>query len=378
MKVHTVERPEYTEYFLTLGGEGGQPLKKPPRSALAEVGAFLAEKGIQPIQEKLYGKLPAKREILETRKAVFQELGLDPSLPLTFIEGCPFSTEDFSGVQLWGISPRNRDEAAVSTIECPGNIQGRSWQGAGGRFVYIPSILGKNGNGAQPTNAQKQAELMFQNAARGLDAHGLSLMNVVRTWIYISQFGDWYGKFNAARTSEFKKHGLIRENGDSYLPASTGIQGRGGDEECLMDVLALSPGESNKAQVRLLGNKRQNEAFSYGSAFSRGAVVEMDGKKTVFVSGTASINEEGETVYLDDPEGQAMETLLNIASILEAEGGSLEDICMATVFCKNGEALEAYQRISRLLCLPAFPAVTLITDICRPELLLEIEATAVC
>jgi enamine deaminase RidA (YjgF/YER057c/UK114 family) len=378
MKVHTVERPEYTEYFLTLGGEGGQPLKKPPRSALAEVGAFLAEKGIQPIQEKLYGKLSAKREILETRKAVFQEHGLNPSLPLTFIEGCPFSTEDFCGVQLWGISPRNRDEAAVSTIECPGNIQGRSWSAAGGRFVYLPSVRGKNGNGALPPDAPKQAEQMFQNAARSLDAHGLSLLHVVRTWIYISQFGDWYGKFNAARTTQFKKHGLIRENGDSYLPASTGIQGRSGDEECIMDVLALSPGESSKARVRLLGNKRQNEAFAYGSAFSRGAVVDMEGKKTVFVSGTASINEEGETVYLNDPEGQAMETLLNIASILEAEGGSLEDICMATVFCKNEESLEAYQRISRLLCLPAFPAVTLITDICRPELLIEIEATAVC
>jgi hypothetical protein len=52
--------------------------------------------------------------------------------------------------------------------------------------------------------------------------------------------------------------------------------------------------------------------------------------------------------------------------------------CKAAVFCKNEESLEAYQRVSRLLRLPALPAVTLITDICRPELLIEIEVTAVC
>ena len=95
------------------------------------------------------------------------------------------------------------------------------------------------------------------------------------------------------------------------------------------------------------------------------------------ISGTASINPTGESTNLGNAEYQSLETLLCIAAILEDQGGSLRNVTSATVFCKDVAAWEAWQRVTRLLQVPDFPKVCVLADVCRDDLLVEMESVSV-
>ena len=71
-----------------------------------------------------------------------------------------------------------------------------------------------------------------------------------------------------------------------------------------------------------------------------------------------------------------LETLLALASLLEEQGASLRDVVQATLFCKDRETLAAYERLTRQLGIPPLPAIPVLADVCRPELMVEIEALA--
>ena len=146
-----------------------------------------------------------------------------------------------------------------------------------------------------------------------------------------------------------------------------------------MDVLAVEVLDDQAPPVAtsIQRSPRQDQSFNYGSAFSRGMRIEIEGRRTVHISGTASINSAGASVHLDDPELQSLETLMCIAAILENEGGSLRNITSATLFCKTAEAWEAWQRVCRLLQVPDIPFVPVMADVCRHDLLVEMEVVAV-
>ncbi len=144
-----------------------------------------------------------------------------------------------------------------------------------------------------------------------------------------------------------------------------------------MDVLALQSDDAARASVvPIRRSPRQDASFNYGSAFSRGMAFAIDGRRTVHVSGTASIDASGASIHVGNAEMQSLETLLCIAAILEEQGGGLENITSATLFCKTPAALEAWTRVTRLLRLPAFPRICVLADVCRHDLLVEMEAVA--
>src|SRR5579884_3518315 len=65
-----------------------------------------------------------------------------------------------------------------------------------------------------------------------------------------------------------------------------------------------------------------NEASDYGSAFSRGLRVDLNGLVILLISGTASIDEHGRTIHVGDFRGQARRTYQNITRLLESEGAT--------------------------------------------------------
>jgi enamine deaminase RidA (YjgF/YER057c/UK114 family) len=97
----------------------------------------------------------------------------------------------------------------------------------------------------------------------------------------------------------------------------------------------------------------------------------------VHVSGTASINAAGASTHPGDAEHQSLDTLMNVAAILNGQGGGLQHITSATLFCRDHGAWEAWERASKLLGVPAFPKVCVLADVCRHDLLVEMEAVAV-
>ena len=128
-----------------------------------------------------------------------------------------------------------------------------------------------------------------------------------------------------------------------------------------------------------------NEAFCYSkpSSFSRGLRLEFGNVVVLLISGTASIDEHGRSVHVGDFRGQVRRTFHNITGLLAAEGATWKDIVRTTCYLRDIERdYEAFNeertRFYAEQGLDPLPASTGIQAIlCRPELLVEIEAIAI-
>lgn len=125
-----------------------------------------------------------------------------------------------------------------------------------------------------------------------------------------------------------------------------------------------------------------NEACEYGSAFSRGLRIDLNGLTILLISGTASVDECGRTVHVGDFRAQCRRTYENISSLLAAEGATWTDVVRTTCYLRDierdyaafNEERTAFFRQQGLDPLPASTGIQAI--LCRPDLLIEIEAIA--
>ena len=127
-----------------------------------------------------------------------------------------------------------------------------------------------------------------------------------------------------------------------------------------------------------------NEAFHYDrpSSFSRGMRIDLNGLVVLLISGTASIDENGTTVHVGDFRKQLRRTFQNISALLAAEGATWKDIVRTTCYLRDierdyaafNEERTAFYKEQGLDPLPASTGIQAI--LCRPELLVEIEAIA--
>ena len=154
----------------------------------------------------------------------------------------------------------------------------------------------------------------------------------------------------------------------------------------LADIIdALGAGAKLPIQKRAITNHSAlNEAYAYPkpSSFSRGMRLDLNGLVVLFISGTASIDERGESVHLGDFRAQLRRTFNNITALLEAEGATWHDIVRTTCYLRDidrdyeafNEERTAFYSSQELDPLPASTGIQAI--LCRPELLVEIEAIA--
>src|SRR5512133_1072790 len=136
-------------------------------------------------------------------------------------------------------------------------------------------------------------------------------------------------------------------------------------------------------QKRAISNPEVlNEAPAYGSSFSRGLRIDLNGLVILLISGTASIDEHGESVHIGDFRAQMRRTLYNITGLLEAEGATWKDIVRTSCYLRDierdyaafNEERTAFYREQGLDPLPASTGIQAI--LCRPDLLIEVEAIA--
>ncbi|MEO0293475.1 MAG: RidA family protein [candidate division WOR-3 bacterium] len=331
------------------------------------------------IHERIFGNIEFYKKILKIRnKKMKIKKPLDAGI-ITYIEGKSCFDSPFSGIQIRSFSPTIPEEKIE--IFKKGNLPiGRIWNRNGAIYIQLQSIEGKNLKNKK--FYQKQAENMFRKAEALLKSKGASYRDVVRTWIYVDKILDWYNEFNLARNTCYKEFGLIPKEEklniieEFPLPASTGIGGKNPKgASTIMDLLAVSPKAGSKIQIRPLPGTLQCPPYKYGSAFARATCVVEPEVKWIFVSGTASINEKGESIHLGDFPSQVKHTIEVVKSLISLEGASIKDLCEATIFIKRESDFPIYQEISKSLGLSDIPALYLIADVCREELLFELEAT---
>lgn len=128
-----------------------------------------------------------------------------------------------------------------------------------------------------------------------------------------------------------------------------------------------------------------NEAYNYPrpSSFSRGLRLDIKGITILLISGTASIDENGNSVHFGDFRGQTLRTYHNITGLLAAEGATWKDVVRTTCYLRDierdyAEFNELRTQFFKDQGLDPLPASTGVQAIlCRPELLIEMEAMAI-
>jgi 2-iminobutanoate/2-iminopropanoate deaminase len=127
-----------------------------------------------------------------------------------------------------------------------------------------------------------------------------------------------------------------------------------------------------------------NEAYEYAkpSSFSRGMRIDVNGLIILLISGTASIDEQGASIHIGDFRAQCRRTFQNITALLAAEGVTWKDVVRTSCYLRDidrdyvqfNEERTAFYKEQGLNPLPASTGIQ--AKLCRPELLVEIEAIA--
>jgi len=149
--------------------------------------------------------------------------------------------------------------------------------------------------------------------------------------------------------------------------------------------------ERDDVCLQPLENPHQTSAFDYGERysakspkFSRAMAMTVGDYSTIWVSGTASIV-NSETVHIGDVEGQTEQTIDNIENLISREncerhgltgsGAELRHLAKARVYVKHQRDYENCRRVVERR-LGSVPVVYARADVCRPDLLVEIEGVA--
>lgn len=126
------------------------------------------------------------------------------------------------------------------------------------------------------------------------------------------------------------------------------------------------------------------EAYDYPSkvSFSRGMRVELDKCVMLFISGTASVDEDGKSIHPGDIKAQTRRMFQNVTGLLKSEGADWHDVVRTTCYLADFRHYDEFNEVRNAFYaeqgLDPLPASTCIeARICRPELLVETEAIAI-
>jgi len=249
-----------------------------------------------------------------------------------------------------------------------------------------------NVNANLKKGCHENAGKVFKVLNELLSMTGFPVHSIIRQWNYVENILGFdgenqnYQEFNNVRADFYANH---FEN--TGFPSATGIgMNRGG---VIVEFVAV---KSDKVKSIAIDNPEQIAAHHYSKnvlvgeecvlkstpKFERARYFELNGKKMIFISGTAAI--EGEkTVGAGDPVKQTEITIKNIKELYSDK--VLQKITRenlvpkyghARVYVKNRKDFAAIKRTYKKH-FGNLPVVYIIADICRNDLLVEIEGKVI-
>lgn len=199
----------------------------------------------------------------------------------------------------------------------------------------------------------------------------MSFSDIVRTWFYNCKILDWYDDFNKGRTASFKQRKVF----DGLLPASTGIGAPNPKGVPIQSAFIALKGGAKSGKVYEIESPLQCGAPKYGSSFSRAVEFDLgNGGKRIMVSGSASIDFVGNTVYFGDIKKQVALTMDVIGEILKSRGLSFKDTVSSVAYCMNPQYISAFVEWQKEN--GQIPYVPSYSTVCRGDLMFEVELEA--
>jgi len=254
---------------------------------------------------------------------------------------------------------------------------------------------GGMGTGVFQADTKRAAETAFDQMRDILHSEGMSLDNLVRQWNYIGNIleirneSQNYQVFNEVRSKNYHKYRHV-----PFYPSATGIGMRFGG--VILDCCAVKA--ENSTKILPVNNPDQVNPYIYGQQvlkgipsgrkknnqppqFERALLFSCHKNTTLFISGTASIIGQ-DTVGIDDVERQTVVTIENIARLTDASrlrhlmGNPDLDkgrMILLRIYVKRQADFARVKSVCEKLH-PGVPAIYIESDICRDNLLVEIEA----
>ncbi len=312
--------------------------------------------------------------VLEARRRVLADLAQgDPAPMPAFIEQAPLDQKASFELAAAAVLPHQRDAWSVRDVRATPICRCEGCMRSGARMVCLGSQTTLHTTNVYGTggDAFEQASNTFAAAERLLEQCGMEFGDVVRTWIHLRNIDRDYDALNRARREFFRDRGIER------MPASTGVQGIPFPAAHDFSISLCAMKASKPLEARSTSTPTLNEAWSYGADFSRGLRVAEANKETLYISGTASIDEGGQTVHVGDFAAQAERMLHNIATLLEQQDTDFGSLISGVAYLKNEQDAPALRTLFRDRGFDAFPCALVVAPLCRPELLCETEVTAV-
>lgn len=374
VRLHRVQAG-VAQFYLVATVSSPCPAEVAAGAAYRMIAEQLAPNAAEIVHERIFANLASAASVLASREHLLASIGA-PRVSPTFVEGAPLWGTGLAGVMIRAVQ-RAYTTQGVQILHDGLQPIGYSWSRQDVRHWLLQGVTAEACETQRGEDADSELQRLFERLARLLQVHGASFSDVTRTWFYIDRIVQSYAAFNRVRNHHYQLHGLTRaQGGHLQLPASTGIGARNlARRRVVVDVLATRPSLSQP--VARLTSSTQQDPVHYGSSFARAAVVHEPDHDLVQLSGTAAIGAKGESLHPNNPRAQIDSTLEHVSALLRTRGAALKDIASATLFLKRAEHAALLRERVLVLGLAELPFVAVVADVCRDELLFEMDAELV-
>jgi len=361
----TIESSAVTEIYISAVPEENAPPAEVAEQLFCGIRDTLRSQSARILEERVFATEQVMDILADARSKAYQGQEFDDGVAPSYLVGAEgASLGPIAGVQVHALS----GDIQTETIDIDQTPRGRILRAPNHAIVALSGV-----SMPKVTCPKEQARTCLEKAEAALKKSGTDFLSVARTWMWLNDILAWYDDFNSVRNKFFTDRGIIGNGTRQLMPASTGIGlGAADRSDCSMDLFAVIE-PANATQFLQAGGK-QKSAFEYGSAFSRASRTPTPGGDTVFVSGTASIDADGATTNIDNAAGQINDTIENVRAVLRDMNATDQDVVQILAYCKTPEIESVFNSIKGKY---DWPWIIPICDICRHDLLFEIEATAV-
>lgn len=320
---------------------------------------FVDENKANIVRATFFGPVSKKAKVLFELEKVMSEI----SFPFTWIEGGNCSDSFINGVYIYAISGLE-----LKTLYKKDQVVGTFFQTRDADYCYLGGLYSD-----ERLTRYEQTISILNLADEILNQVNLKYDNTVRTWFYLDEILEWYNDFNKARTLFFNQHDIFNK----LVPASTGISGKNEKHSAIaLEINAVKP-KNAYFSIERISSPLQCSAENYGSSFSRAIMFYNNEYSFMTISGTASINEKGETVYKNDIKKQIEQSFKVLMAIIDSKKFKPEDIVRAYAYCKDKKYYQSFTEFISSQCQIPIPIICSENNICRADLLFEIEVDLV-
>ena len=352
----TIQGEKITEYYLTVKQVSNESIL----SLFERPANYLAEQKAKIVKMDVLGAIAFFRECRDALINTFPSI----NRPVNYIDGKSCFNHKIAGMQIYAVSG-----VAVKTIRLNSIPVGSVFDNDYAKCCFLGNLHSAN----TTETREVQTEQTLGKMETALQSAGMEMTDLVRTWFFNENIPEWYKEFNSIRSKIYKEKHIF----DRFLPASTGIGGDNPNHSALIaGAIAIKP-HSQNVKIKEVTSPLQCSAYYYKSSFSRAVEVLMPDHRHLIISGTASIDSAGNTVHVNNVEAQIDLTFRVVEAILKSRCMNYSNVMRAIAYFKRRQDAPALTKYCKKYGLTQSIVLVGNNDVCRDELLFEIEVDAV-